>query len=176
MLLGGGGLLGGWGCVSEGVSAQRGMSSQRGLCQGGVLPRGASGVCFWGVPLRGCLPRYGVYTGGGVLLWSCVLPGDVLPWVCAYRVDMLPGGCASEKMKKKGLMFLGPQPPPPPPYRCRHYYRLQGKVMFSQASVCHSVHNQPHHYSDTAHPCYGAVGTHPTGGNMIKFNDLKITR
>ena len=35
--------------------------------------------------------------------------------------------------------------------------------------VCHSVHNRPHAYSVTAHPCwlfvhcYGAVGTHPTG-------------
>ena len=44
----------------------------------------------------------------------------------------------------------------------RDYYRPQGKVMFSQASVS-PVHNQPHGYSVTAHPCYGAVGTHPTG-------------
>ena len=29
--------------------------------------------------------------------------------------------------------------------------------------VCHSVHNQPHGYSVTAHHCYSAVGTHPTG-------------
>ena len=35
--------------------------------------------------------------------------------------------------------------------------------------VRHSVHNRPHAYSVTAHPCwlfvhcYGAVGTHPTG-------------
>ena len=29
--------------------------------------------------------------------------------------------------------------------------------------VCHSAHNQPHDYSVTTHPCYGAVGTHPTG-------------
>ena len=35
--------------------------------------------------------------------------------------------------------------------------------MFSQACVSHSVHNPPHGYSVTAHPCYGAVGTHPTG-------------
>ena len=35
--------------------------------------------------------------------------------------------------------------------------------MFSQASVSHSVHNWPHCYSVTAHPCYGAVGTHPPG-------------
>ena len=33
-------------------------------------------------------------------------------------------------------------------------YRLQGKVMFSQASVSHSVHNQLHAYSATAHPCW----------------------
>ena len=38
------------------------------------------------------------------------------------------------------------------------------------------VSNRPHGYSVTAHPCYGAVGTHPTGGNIIKFNVLKITR
>ena len=25
------------------------------------------------------------------------------------------------------------------------------------------VHNWPHDYSFTARPCYGAVGTHPTG-------------
>ena len=29
--------------------------------------------------------------------------------------------------------------------------------------VCHSVHNRPYGYSITAHPCYGAVATHPTG-------------
>ena len=29
--------------------------------------------------------------------------------------------------------------------------------------MCHSVDNQPHGYSVTAHPRYGAVGTHPTG-------------
>ena len=29
--------------------------------------------------------------------------------------------------------------------------------------LCHSVHNQPYGYSVTAHPCYGAVGTHPAG-------------
>ena len=34
--------------------------------------------------------------------------------------------------------------------------------MFSQASVSHFVHNQPHGYPVTAHPCYGAVATHPT--------------
>ena len=35
--------------------------------------------------------------------------------------------------------------------------------MLSEASVSHSVHNWPHGYSVTAHPCYSAVGTHPTG-------------
>ena len=35
--------------------------------------------------------------------------------------------------------------------------------MFSQVSVSHSVHNRPHGYSVTAHPCYGAVDMHPTG-------------
>ena len=29
--------------------------------------------------------------------------------------------------------------------------------------VCHSVHNLPHGYSVTAHPCYGAAGMHHTG-------------
>ena len=29
--------------------------------------------------------------------------------------------------------------------------------------VCHSVHDRPHGYPVTAHPCYGAIGTHPTG-------------
>ena len=29
--------------------------------------------------------------------------------------------------------------------------------------VCHSVHNLPHGYSVTAHPCYSAVGTYRTG-------------
>ena len=43
------------------------------------------------------------------------------------------------------------------------FYRPQGKVMFSQASVSHSVHNQSHGYSVTAHPCYSMVRTHPTG-------------
>ena len=38
----------------------------------------------------------------------------------------------------------------------------EGKVMFSEASVSHSVHNQSHGYCVTAHPCYSAVGTHPT--------------
>ena len=35
--------------------------------------------------------------------------------------------------------------------------------MFSQASVGHCVHNGPHGYSITAHSCYSAVGTQPTG-------------
>ena len=39
-------------------------------------------------------------------------------------------------------------------------YRPQGKVMFYR---CLSVHNQPHGYSVTGHPCYGAFGTHRTG-------------
>ena len=42
-------------------------------------------------------------------------------------------------------------------------YRPQEKVMFSQDSTSHSVHNRPHDYSFTAHPCYGAVGVHLTG-------------
>ena len=42
-------------------------------------------------------------------------------------------------------------------------YRPQGKVMFSQACVRHSVHNWPHGYSVTAHPCYGAVSMHAIG-------------
>ena len=29
--------------------------------------------------------------------------------------------------------------------------------------ICHSVHNRPHGYLVTVHPCYSAVGTHPTG-------------
>ena len=29
--------------------------------------------------------------------------------------------------------------------------------------VCHSVHNRPHDYLFTAHPCYGEVGTHSAG-------------
>ena len=43
------------------------------------------------------------------------------------------------------------------------YDRPQEKVMFLQASVSHSVHSQPHGHSVTAHPFYGAVGTHLTG-------------
>ena len=43
------------------------------------------------------------------------------------------------------------------------FYRPQGKVIFSQVSVSHSVHNQPHGYSVTAHPCYDVVDTRPTG-------------
>ena len=35
--------------------------------------------------------------------------------------------------------------------------------MFSQASVSHFVHNQPHGYPVTANLCYGAVTTHPNG-------------
>ena len=38
----------------------------------------------------------------------------------------------------------------------RPFYRPQGKVMFSEASVSHSVHNQPHGYLVTAHPCVTA--------------------
>ena len=34
--------------------------------------------------------------------------------------------------------------------------------MFSRASLNYSVHNRPRGYSVTAHPCYGAVGMHPT--------------
>ena len=40
----------------------------------------------------------------------------------------------------------------------------QGRVF---RGVCHSVHKWPHGYSITAHPYYGAVGTHPTG--MLSF-------
>ena len=29
--------------------------------------------------------------------------------------------------------------------------------------VCQSVHNRPHGYWFTTHPCYGAVSMHPTG-------------
>ena len=42
-------------------------------------------------------------------------------------------------------------------------YRPQGKVIFSQVYVSHSVDNRPHGYSVTAHPCYGINGMHPTG-------------
>ena len=35
--------------------------------------------------------------------------------------------------------------------------------MFSEVSVSHSVHNRAHGYSVTAHSCYNAIGTHPTG-------------
>ena len=44
-----------------------------------------------------------------------------------------------------------------------NYYQPQGKIMLSEAYVSHSVHNRPYVYSVTAHPCYGVVGTHPTG-------------
>ena len=44
----------------------------------------------------------------------------------------------------------------------QNYYRHQGKLMFSQASLGHSVH-RPHGYSVLAHPCYSLVGMHPTG-------------
>ena len=52
-----------------------------------------------------------------------------------------------------------------------HYYRPQGKVMFSQASVILFTIGLMATwsllilvgYSVTAHPFYGAVGTHPTG-------------
>ena len=39
----------------------------------------------------------------------------------------------------------------------------KGKVMFSQVSVSHSVHDWPHGYSVTTHSCYSAVGSQPTG-------------
>ena len=39
----------------------------------------------------------------------------------------------------------------------------KGKVMFPQATVSHYVHNRRQGYSVTAHPCYEAVGTRPTG-------------
>ena len=49
-------------------------------------------------------------------------------------------------------------------YLCVFFnYQPQGKEMLSQVSVSHSVHNRPHGYTVTAHSCYGAVGTHPTG-------------
>ena len=53
-------------------------------------------------------------------------------------------------------------------------YRPQGKVMFSQVAVSHYVHAQPHGYSVTAHPCYGAVGTHLTG--MLSWYHISISR
>ena len=45
------------------------------------------------------------------------------------------------------------------PQKRYHFYRPQGKVVFSQVSV----YNRPHGYWFTARPCYSAVGTHPTG-------------
>ena len=39
--------------------------------------------------------------------------------------------------------------------------------------VCHSVHNRPHVYSVTAHPCYSVVGTHPTG--MLSCSSLCLS-
>ena len=48
--------------------------------------------------------------------------------------------------------------------------------MFSQARVSHSVHNQPHDYSLIAHPCYGAVITHPTGMlSCLQYEQKVIT-
>ena len=35
--------------------------------------------------------------------------------------------------------------------------------MFSRASVSYSVHKRPHGCSITAHPCYVAFGSPPTG-------------
>ena len=43
------------------------------------------------------------------------------------------------------------------------FYRPQGKVILSEACVSHFVHNWPHGYWFTAHPCYGTVNTHPSG-------------
>ena len=45
-----------------------------------------------------------------------------------------------------------------PPMK-RNIYARKGNVFIG---LCHSVQNQPHGYSFTAHHCYGAVGTHPT--------------
>ena len=57
------------------------------------------------------------------------------------------------------------------------YYRPQpqGKVMFSEASVSQFVHNWPHGYSVTAHPCYGVFSTHPAG-MLIKIYLFSINR
>ena len=52
------------------------------------------------------------------------------------------------------------------------YYRPQRKVIFSEACVSHCVHNRPHGYLFIAHPCYGAVGTHPTGMFYVYLDAL----
>ena len=38
--------------------------------------------------------------------------------------------------------------------------------------ICNSVHNRPYGYSVTAHPCYSAVGTHPTG--MLSCSSIHL--
>ena len=48
--------------------------------------------------------------------------------------------------------------------------------MFSEASVSHSVHNRPHGYSVTAHPCYSAFGMHPTGMLSCYYLQTKFAK
>ena len=44
--------------------------------------------------------------------------------------------------------------------------------------ICHSVQNRPRGYSVTARPCYGVVGTHPTGMlsclQLFSFHKISI--
>ena len=44
---------------------------------------------------------------------------------------------------------------------------VRGRQCFRR---CLSVHNQRHGFSFTARPCYGAIGTHPTGMLSCFFN------
>ena len=46
--------------------------------------------------------------------------------------------------------------------------------MFSQASVSHSVHNRPHDYSVTVHPCYGVVGYASYSNAFLLFLEIFI--
>ena len=41
--------------------------------------------------------------------------------------------------------------------------------------IWHSVHNQPHCYSVTAHPCHSAAGKHPTGMLPCLVQKISVT-
>ena len=50
------------------------------------------------------------------------------------------------------------------------------RILFHSRRICPIValyvHNRPHAYRFTARPCYGAVGTHPTGKLSRENNTL----
>ena len=75
-------------------------------------------------------------------------------------------------LEPQNLGSRGGAGPPAPPWIRTWFQNLHNSLPTARegnvfTGLCHSVHNQPHGYSVTAHPCNGAVDTHPTGCFLV---------